>query len=123
MSTANHILSGIEAAQAAVRQAALQWDATNLAQVQASLIALEGSLPRLKSSLDAIPNAGQLPATKLRDAAKLLRHDASALEFLVDAAAAYIRATPAGVIANQQTYNPTGQLRLDFNSSTDSYTA
>ena len=114
------IANEIEAARDAVAQAALEWDPSNLGRVQASLVALETSLPHLKTALDAIPDAGPLPVEKVREAALALQAEAGALEFLVDAAAAFIRSSdPEGC---NQTYDPGGEVRLQTQSPIEVYT-
>src|SRR5277367_5982304 len=83
MTAAEQVLSGIEGMRAAVSNVAREWQPADLQRVEAARITLEASLP-------AGLHPGS-PDTRIRSAAEALRNEISKLEFLVDAAAAFVR--------------------------------
>jgi hypothetical protein len=121
MTATQQILEGINATRIAVTEANATWQPANVSRIEASLAAVETTLPGLRAALEAIPSAGPLPVAKLRTAAQALRDQAEALEFLVDAASAYIRCSPSIAAAYVGTYNVAGQVRTDGSLPTEAY--
>ena len=121
MMAAQQILEGIEATRAAVSEAAAGWQPASVSRIEASVAAVEATLPRLRASLDAIPSSGPLPVAKLRTAAQALRDQAEALEFLIDAASAFIRCSPSVAAACAGTYGVSGEVRIEAQRPTEAY--
>src|SRR5580692_1343831 len=121
MMAAQQVFEAIEATRSAVGATAAGWQPANLSRVEASLAAVEATLPALRASLEAIPSSGPLPVAKLRTAARALRDEAEALEFLVDAASAFIRCSPAVAAAFAGTYNPGGEVGVGTPLPTEAY--
>ena len=115
MTAAEQILSGIEGMRAAVGEVARSWEPADLPRVEASRITLETALPRLGATLHNIP-----ADRRLREAAEALRNEVSGLEFLVDAAAAFVR---SAACLQGQSYTLAGELGVETPmASTESYT-
>ncbi len=94
-------MSGIESVRAAVIKVAGEWQPGDLPRLEAARITLETSLPGLRESLGNIPSD-----VRLRSAAEGLRKAVAHLEFLVDAAAAFVRAAAS---EQGQIYNRAGE--------------
>ena len=115
MTAAEQILSGIEGMRAAVAMVTREWEPADLPRVEACRITLETSLLPLGATLQRIP-----ADRRLREAAEALRNEVSGLEFLVDAAAAFVR---AAACLQGQSYTPAGEVGVEAPlASTETYT-
>jgi hypothetical protein len=115
MASADQILSGINGLRAAVSKVTRAWEPADLPRVEASRITLQNSIPNLRRSLVNIPSD-----VRLQKAAEALRDEISNLEFLVDAAAAFVR---SAVSAEGQNYTLAGEIRPEAApASTAAYT-
>jgi hypothetical protein len=121
MAAAQQILEGLEATRSALSQSVTGWQPANVTRIAASLAAVETTLPGLRAALEAIPSAGPLPVAKLRTAAQALRDEAEALEFLIDAASAFIRRSPSVAATYVGTYSVSGELRSDGQLPAEAY--
>jgi hypothetical protein len=121
MTPPRKLLSEIESVRANVRAAALGWDATAIPNIEAAATALECSLEPLRISLENHQISTPLPAAELRSAAQGLKKEAVALVRLVDAAAAFLRSSPAGLAGNNDAYTFAGELSPATAGPTESY--
>lgn len=112
MNPEERILSGIQTASATIRRVALEWNAGDIPHLAAIPAQLEVSLGLLGTALQDAERIPSLRAAEIRDAAWVLKSEASSLERLVDAAAAFVRSAPAFPVETGDGYGFSGtQLR------------
>jgi hypothetical protein len=102
MTSAEQILFRIEGMRATVSKVTLEWEPADPSRVDAARTALETSLPDLRGLLANIPSD-----VRLSRAAEGLRNEISRLQFLVDAASAFVRSAAA---AQGQSYTLSGEI-------------
>jgi hypothetical protein len=109
MTSAEQILSEIDGMHAAVRKVSREWEPADLSRIDAARIALETSLPEFREPLGVVPGpAANIPSdVRLRKAAEGLRDEISKLQFLVDAASAFVRSVAS---AQGQSYTLSGEI-------------
>ena len=119
MTSAEQILSGIEGMRATVSKVAREWEPADLSRVESARVTLETSLPDLREPLGNIPSD-----VRLRKAAEGLRNEISRLQFLVDAASAFVRsAASAQSQEYTQSYTLSGEISpASATASTAAYT-
>lgn len=111
MASEAQLLFGIESIRSAVARVAGEWNAADIARLESARILLESSLAQVTPAV--LPPA---PSAGLRQAALNLKKETAGIERLLDAAAAFVRSSPAGPSDYSQAYTVRGEIRAEISA-------
>jgi hypothetical protein len=110
MNHARKIQAGIDTVKLTLRSIILDWDASDIPRMGASVAKLEASVQPLRTALDNPEIVGHLSTIEFKTAAHALRREAATLERLVDAAAAFVRSASAFSSDGGNAYTFSGEI-------------
>jgi len=117
------ILAGIDAVKLTVRGVIIDWDASDIPRIGASMAKLESSVQPLRMALDNPEIVGHLSSVELKTAAHALKKEAATLERLLDAAAAFVRSASGFSSDGGNAYSFGGEIGPVDAHPTESYAA
>lgn len=112
------ILVGFQTTRDVIRQGLLDWDATNLSQIEKIRSSLDNSIPLLEKAVKSMEASVCVPVNELTLAAEAIRNDSLAMARLVDAAAAFVRSVPIGYVECDPGYQASGEMQRELSAQT-----
>jgi len=102
----------IRGARDLVRTAADHWNGASLSAIASSLSVLESSVASLAEASSILDRSTGMAGNEMRTALLALKADATRLQRLVDASAAFLRGLPGAQSADVELYQPGGSTRI-----------
>jgi hypothetical protein len=111
MTGEHRLIEHIGEARQSLAAASEQWNAVDLSAIEGCISVLESSAASLTAAFEILQGAPQRPCGSLRAALIGIKEDATRLQRLVDAAAAFLREVPGAGWADVELYQPGGTTR------------